>query len=185
MFGASGRTAPVLGCYTWITYSIELPHYRSACVVGGLLSVVLARSGLLVHDLDLLVDSPAGKPIDRYVHPVMLFPFDNKVSEIRFSRSVPPALRKHINQQSPSSGLCRVAEGPGYCFLWFLGAADGSTNSSCEAGKILPTNGLATIVTSWLRASRIRDQRGSWSRRARRNTSSWRWPNWQRPSQNG
>ena len=36
--------------------ALKLPRYRSACVVGGLLSVVLARSGLLVHDLDLLVD---------------------------------------------------------------------------------------------------------------------------------
>ena len=48
-------------------------------MVGGLLSVVLARSGLLIHDLDLLVDHVAGEAIDRHVHPVMLLPFDYEV----------------------------------------------------------------------------------------------------------
>ena len=48
-------------------------------MVGGLLSVLLARSGLLVHDLDLLFDHFAGEAIDRDVHPVMLFPFDYEV----------------------------------------------------------------------------------------------------------
>jgi hypothetical protein len=58
---------------------LKLPRYRSACAVGGLLLVVLARSGLLVHDLDLLVDYKAGETIDRHVYPVMLFPFDYEV----------------------------------------------------------------------------------------------------------
>jgi len=34
---------------------------------------------LLVNYLDLLVDHSAGVSIDRYVHPVMLFPFNNEV----------------------------------------------------------------------------------------------------------
>jgi len=45
----------------------KLPRYRNARVVGTLLSVVSLRSGLLVHDLDLLVDHPSGKSIDRHM----------------------------------------------------------------------------------------------------------------------
>src|SRR5205823_1233577 len=69
------------------------------------------------------------------------------------------------------------------CFLRLLGTADRSTNGGCKAGKILPTNGLAAIITSWLCTSRIRNQRGSGGRRAGGNTSSRWWPNWQRPGQ--
>ena len=43
------------------------------------MSVVLAQSALLVHDLDLLVDHLAGETIDRHAHPVMLLPFDYEV----------------------------------------------------------------------------------------------------------
>ena len=48
-------------------------------MVGGLLSVVLAGSGLLIHDLDLLIDYFPCEAIDRHVYPVMLFPFDYEV----------------------------------------------------------------------------------------------------------
>jgi hypothetical protein len=34
---------------------------------------------LLVHDLDLLVEHSTGEAIDRYVHPVMLLPFDDEI----------------------------------------------------------------------------------------------------------
>src|SRR5436190_23049063 len=115
MFGAAGRTAPAPCRYTWITYSIEITHYWSACVVG-----VLARSGLLIHDLDLLVDYPAGKPIDRHMHPVMLLPCYVEPSEICFSRGVFSALSDHIDQQSPRPRLRCVAQGACYCFSCFF-----------------------------------------------------------------
>ena len=57
----------------------KLPRYRNARVVGTLLSVVSLRSGLLVHDLDLFVEHSAGVAIDGHMHPVMLFPFHNKI----------------------------------------------------------------------------------------------------------
>ena len=146
------------------------------------------RDGLLVHDLDLLVDHPAGKPVDRYVHPVMLLPLHNKFVRLANAsriRRIASSLRNYIDQESPSSCLRRVAQGACDRFLRLLGTADRSTNGGCKAGKILPTNGLAAIITSWLRTSRIRNQRGSGGRRAGGNTSSWWWPNWQRPSQKG
>ena len=117
------------------------------------------------------------------MHPVMLLPCYVEPSEICFSRGVFSALSDHIDQQSPRPRLRCVAQGACYCFLRLLGTADRSTNGGCEAGKILPTNGLAAIITSWLCTSRIRNQRGSGGRRAGGNTSSRWWPNWQCPSQ--
>ena len=134
---------------------MKLPGYRSACVVGGLLSGVFARSGLLVHDLDLLVDHPAGKPIDRNVHPVMLLPCYVEPSEICFSRRVFSALSDHVDQQSPSPRLRRVAQGPCYCFSCFFVACEwrigNCRGKSCD---ILPIHG-------WLCASRGCNRRSS------------------------
>ena len=42
-------------------------------------SWVKASSALFIHDLDLLVDHLAGKPIDSDVHPVVLFPFHDEI----------------------------------------------------------------------------------------------------------
>ncbi len=48
----------------------------------GSLSVVSCppRSGSLVDDLDLLVEHLAGEAIDRHMHPIMLFPFYDKIT---------------------------------------------------------------------------------------------------------
>ena len=46
---------------------------------GLLLSLSGVMAALFVHDLDLLVDHLAGKPVDRDVHPVVLFAFDDEI----------------------------------------------------------------------------------------------------------
>jgi hypothetical protein len=66
----------------------------------------LSASSLLSHDLDLLFDYLPGKPIDRHVHSVMLFPFNDEIvlqaSSVWF---VAPALCNHIDEQIPSTRL--------------------------------------------------------------------------------
>ena len=45
-----------------------------------MISLAASRKTLLfVYDLDLLVEDFAGKPIDRNMHPVMLFPFRDEI----------------------------------------------------------------------------------------------------------
>ena len=51
------------------------------------------ETGLLVYDLDLLVEHLPGEPIDRHVHPVVLFAFDDEI--------VLEALRKIGRNGSP------------------------------------------------------------------------------------
>ena len=46
---------------------------------GLLLSLSGVMAALFVHDLDLLVDHLPGKPVDRDVHPVVLFAFDDEI----------------------------------------------------------------------------------------------------------
>src|SRR5438128_2611826 len=108
----------------------------------------------------------------------MLFPCDNKFSEIRFSRSVPPALRDHINQQSPSPRLRRVAQDACYCFLLFFGAPNRITDDACKTRDILPTDG-------WLRVGRGCDQRSSGGCSAGWNTCRRRRIVWQGTLQKG
>ena len=122
--------------------------------------VVRRKRRLFVYDLDLLIDHPSGKPVDRHVDPVMLFPSHIEPSEICFSRGVFSTLSDHINQQSPRPRLRRVAEGARDCFLWFLGAANRITDGGCKTGDILPTNRLAASAG---RGSQSTWQRGSQS----------------------
>jgi len=39
------------------------------------------KPALLVYDLDLLIEHLTGEPIDRYMHPVMLFHFRDKIRQ--------------------------------------------------------------------------------------------------------
>src|SRR5262249_6376590 len=100
----------------------------------------------------------------RHMHPVMLLPLHNKLVRLANAgriRRLAPGLRTYVYKKSPSSCLRRVAESARYCFVPLLGTADRITNRGCKSGKILPTNALATVITSWLRASRVRNQHGS------------------------
>src|SRR5260370_39659879 len=60
---------------------------------------------LFVYDLDLLVDYLAGKPVNRNVHPVMLFAFDEEACKSGSAGWIAAALRDHINQQDPCARL--------------------------------------------------------------------------------
>ncbi len=64
------------------------------------------QNSLLVYDLDLFIEYFAGEPIDRHVHPVMLFPFyDEIVLETGGIWLVATSLGYHINYQVPNPGL--------------------------------------------------------------------------------
>jgi len=39
------------------------------------------KPALFVYNLDLLIEHFTGQPIDRYMHPVMLFPFHDKIRQ--------------------------------------------------------------------------------------------------------
>ena len=62
-------------------------------------------SRLLFYYLNLPIDYLPGKPINRNVHPVMLFPFYNEFLGVRFSWWITPGLRYHIDQQIPDARL--------------------------------------------------------------------------------
>src|SRR6266853_6899563 len=66
---------------------------------------LLYADRLLFYYLDLSIDYVSGKPINRNVHPVMLFPFYNEFLGVRFSWWITPALRYHIDQQIPDARL--------------------------------------------------------------------------------
>jgi hypothetical protein len=58
----------------------------------------IREASLFVHHFDLLVDYPAGEPVDRNMHPIPLFPFDDEVRQARRSGRVFSALGYYVNQ---------------------------------------------------------------------------------------
>ena len=61
---------------------------------------------LFVYHLDLLVEHLPGKPIDRHVHPVVLFTFhDEIVSEALCVWLVAAGLGHYINKYVPDASL--------------------------------------------------------------------------------
>ena len=67
------------------------------------------RGGLLLHHFCLPVDNLAGEAVDGDMNPVMLFAFDNEIVLQTCSTWLEVTrLRDHVDQQSPSPGLCRV-----------------------------------------------------------------------------
>ena len=46
---------------------------------GNPLVVSLPTAALFVYDLDLLVEDLPGKPVYRYMHPIVLFPFRDEI----------------------------------------------------------------------------------------------------------
>ena len=79
--------------------STEMSSFRTA-----------ARELLFVYDFDLLVDYLAGEAIDRDVHPVMLLAFNEEACKTRSIGRIAAALRDHIDQQVPRSGLICFTE---------------------------------------------------------------------------
>ncbi len=67
------------------------------------------QAALLVHDINLLVDNPSRKPVDRHMHPVMLLPYHDKFAEICFARRIFSTLRGHIEHQVRGSSVARIA----------------------------------------------------------------------------
>jgi len=63
---------------------------------------------LFVYDLDLLVENLPGKPVDRYVHPVMLLAFDHEFEKISRTwivgqgSGISHGLRDYVDKQVPS-----------------------------------------------------------------------------------
>ena len=67
----------------------------------------MASEILFVYDFDLLVDYLSGKPVDRDVHPVMLFAFDEEAGQSRSVRRIAPTLGYYVNHQVPCPRLTR------------------------------------------------------------------------------
>ena len=78
---------------------------------------------LFVNDLDLLVYHLAGETVDRDMHLVMLFPFDDEiVCETRSVWLVVAGLSHHINQHIPHATLRHRRSSPRYNFALGLDA---------------------------------------------------------------
>ncbi len=81
-------------------------------MVSGLVDSGPPTAALFVHDLDLLVDYLPGEPVDRHMHPVSLFAFDDKtIRETCGIRRIASALRDHVKQQVPDARLSRQSAG--------------------------------------------------------------------------
>ena len=90
----------------------------------------------------------------------MLFPLHNKfvrLSNASRIRRIAPSLRNYIDQELPGSRLRRVAQSAHYCFLPLLGPANSSANGGSRRARSCRPTGDHTVITSWLRARRIRD----------------------------
>ena len=66
---------------------------------------------LFVYDLDLLIDHLPGKPINGYVHPIVLLAFDEKARKSRSSWRIASALSYYIDQEIPGARLGCVRKG--------------------------------------------------------------------------
>ena len=71
-----------------------------------MISPAASRKLLFVYDLDLLIKHLAGKPIDRNMDPIMLFPFDDEIIlEALCIWLIVTRLGHHIDQYVPDACL--------------------------------------------------------------------------------
>src|SRR6266496_3416450 len=110
---------------------------------------------LFVYDLDLLVEHFPGKPVDRYMHPIMLFPFrDEIILEALSIWLIVTRLGHHGDQYVPDTCLRDGSHRPRNNFpsslTVYLGALPPVTG---RPTKIRYSGGAPNLTVTWLEQS--------------------------------